>query len=234
MKRLNKIWKLFPNTIKDITKYLILEFKTDGKIEYPVNFPLRNFHLKTHYTSSIGKETLFKNLEIHEKTEIGQNNVLDGSIQIGKYSTISENCEFRGEVKIGKYCNISRNCLFQAKSHDYSKTSIINSTLHSELLNSKIDSNTHNSIEIGHDVWIGTRAIIMPGVKIGNGAGAIVTKNVDPYEIVAGVPAKNISYRFPEEKREKLSDLKWWDWNSRKIKRNKKFLESSADFSKVK
>ena len=69
---------------------------------------------------------------------------------------------------------------------------------------------------IGNDVWIGIRAVILPGVTIGDGAvigaGSIVTKNVGPYEIWAGNPARIIRKRFDEETIVKLLEMKWWDW----------------------
>lgn len=70
---------------------------------------------------------------------------------------------------------------------------------------------------IGHDVWIGSKVIIKRGVKIGNGAiigaGSIVTKDVPPYAIAIGIPAKIIKFRFREEIIAKLLKLKWWDWD---------------------
>ena len=70
---------------------------------------------------------------------------------------------------------------------------------------------------IGHDVWMGHGAIIMPGVKIGIGAiigsGAIVTKDIGDYEVAVGVPAKVIKRRFPEIISEKLLSIAWWDWD---------------------
>lgn len=75
---------------------------------------------------------------------------------------------------------------------------------------------------VGHDVWIGVEAMIMPGVKIADGAviGArsLVTKNVGPYEIWGGNPAQLIKKRFKDEDIEKLLQIKWWDWNPEKIK----------------
>lgn len=70
---------------------------------------------------------------------------------------------------------------------------------------------------IGHDVWIGHGAIIMPGVKVGTGAvvgsGAVVTRNVEPYTVVVGVPAKPIRKRFSDEIAEKIMNSTWWDWD---------------------
>lgn len=78
-------------------------------------------------------------------------------------------------------------------------------------------------VSIGHDTWIGHKAIILPGVAIGNGsvvaAGAVVTKDVPAYTIVAGVPAKPIRSRFPRSVYQKLEDIRWWDWDHETLKK---------------
>jgi phosphonate metabolism protein (transferase hexapeptide repeat family) len=71
-------------------------------------------------------------------------------------------------------------------------------------------------VEIGHDVWIGHGAIILPGVRIGHGAvvaaGAVVTKDVEAFAVVTGVPAKRIKWRFKKSIRTRIINLAWWDW----------------------
>ena len=83
-------------------------------------------------------------------------------------------------------------------------------------------------IVIGNDVWIGYEALIMAGVHIGNGAiigsRAVVTKDVPPYTIVGGVPARPIRKRFDEEVIQKLETLKWWDWSAEKIQRCLRYI----------
>ena len=75
--------------------------------------------------------------------------------------------------------------------------------------------------KIGNDVWVGENAIILAGVNIGDGAiigaGAVVTKDVPPYAIVVGVPAKIIKYRFSTDVIKKLLKIKWWDWTDQEI-----------------
>lgn len=83
---------------------------------------------------------------------------------------------------------------------------------------------------IGNDVWIGTEAIIMPGVTIGDGAvigaRALVTRNVEPYAIVGGNPARTIRKRFEEADITRLLELRWWDWNDDELRKAMPLLTS--------
>lgn len=98
-------------------------------------------------------------------------------------------------------------------------------------------SSNDYSIDIGSDVWIGDRVSIMEGVKIGNGAiiaaGAVVVKDVRPYSIVGGVPAKHIKYRFSPEKIEELEKVKWWEWNVSDIQRKATYFGDIDSFLKA-
>lgn len=82
----------------------------------------------------------------------------------------------------------------------------------------------NREVIIGNDVWIGANTVILPGVRIGDGAiiaaGAVVTKDVEPYAIMGGVPAKTIKYRFTKEKIDLLELAKWWEWPVEKIEKN--------------
>ena len=85
--------------------------------------------------------------------------------------------------------------------------------------------------EIGNDVWIGYRSLIMPGVKIGDGAiiatASVVTKDIPPYSIVGGNPAKILRRRFDEAVIGKLLDIRWWNWDAAKITKNVRTLTSN-------
>lgn len=90
---------------------------------------------------------------------------------------------------------------------------------------------------IGNDVWIGANAIILPGVRIGDGAviaaGAVVTKDVDDYAIVGGVPARVIRYRFQEEEISKFCEIQWWNWDIEKIMDNLELFYQPEKFLSI-
>ena len=90
--------------------------------------------------------------------------------------------------------------------------------------------NNKGDIIIGNDVWIGYEAVILAGVTIGDGAiigtRAVVTKDVPPYSIVGGVPAKSIRKRFDDETIVELLRLKWWDWSEEKNAQNIQAIKS--------
>ena len=103
--------------------------------------------------------------------------------------------------------------------------------------NDKSQIRDNRSVEIGNDVWIGANVIILPGVKIGDGAvlaaGAVVTKDVEPYAIVGGVPAKVSRYRFDQEMIEAFLRIKWWEWSVEKIEENIELFYQPEEFYKV-
>ena len=127
-------------------------------------------------------------------------------------------------VDMGKYCSISWNVTIGATSHPTSHLSTHAFPYISTFGFTNKDRRIKQKTTIKNDVWIGVNSIIMPGITIGNGAiigaGAVVTKDVLDYEVVAGVPATTIRYRFSKDIIEKLIDLKWWDLKPKIIKEN--------------
>lgn len=106
-----------------------------------------------------------------------------------------------------------------------------------EEYNYELRAKYNSPIIIENDVWIGHNVIILPGVKIHNGAivgaGAVVTKDIPPYAIVGGVPAKVIRYRFEPHIIEALLEIKWWEWDDDKIKDNFDLFFDPEEFIKV-
>jgi virginiamycin A acetyltransferase len=138
---------------------------------------------------------------------------------------------------IEKFCSIACNAKFLMTSGNHTMNSLSTYTFpifYEEwgLEVSHITDAWENKgdIVVGNDVWIGYDALIMSGVKIGDGAiigsRALVTKDVPPYSIVGGIPAKIIKKRFSDDKVLKLLKIKWWDWSYKKIRANIQSIQS--------
>lgn len=157
-------------------------------------------------------------------------------IEIGDHTRINGKITIKGTgtVSIGKYCAIGADTKIISDMHIMDKPAIqvkfYSRNFGESLLHAKGD------VRIGNDVWVGDSAIILSGVTVGDGAvigaGAVVTKNVPPYTIVGGVPAKKIKDRFSDKIKEQLLQIKWWDWPEEKIKANREFfMMDLKDFS---
>lgn len=133
-------------------------------------------------------------------------------------------------LRIGKFCSIACGAKFLFNCANHSLRSLSTYTFplfydEWELGKADVASAWDNKgdIVIGNDVWIGFEAVIMAGVHIGNGAiigaHAVVTKDVAPYTIVGGVPARAIRKRFDDATISRLEGLRWWDWPKERIRR---------------
>ena len=155
---------------------------------------------------------------IGEKTHIFEDCIINNS-QIGSYTYISRNALIQNTT-IGNYCSIAHEVISGLGNHplDLFSTSPLfyhqKNVFNIQLLEKESQFDDYKPIHIGNDVWIGARAIILDGVNIGHGAviaaGAVVTKNVPPYAIVGGVPAKIIRYRQSQEDINVLIQSQWW------------------------
>ncbi|MFK7813539.1 MAG: CatB-related O-acetyltransferase [Maribacter sp.] len=139
--------------------------------------------------------------------------------KIDDFSYVSFSCTING-CEIGKFCSIASGVKIGLGNHpiNFISTSPLfyapTNPLRYKLAN-QLTFEENDQVQIGHDVWIGTNTVILDGITIGNGsiigANSIVTKDVPPYSIVGGVPAKEIKKRFSEDTIDKLNIIKWWN-----------------------
>lgn len=190
----------------------------------------------------------------HDKQIVYLKSVVDNpNIEIGEYTIyndfVNDPCDFEknnvlyhypingDKLKIGKFCSIACGSKFLFTSANHTLGSLSTYTfpiffdewgLDAKNIRSAWDNK--GDIVIGNDVWIGYEAVILSGVTIGDGAiigtRAVVTKDVPPYTIVGGVPAKPIRRRFDDETIAELLRLRWWDWDKEKISRNISAIQS--------
>lgn len=151
--------------------------------------------------------------------------------KIGKRTSIGRYTKVRN-AQIGAYCSISWDVTIGAISHMLDAPSSHAFWYRSQFgLVGEDAFLAPDPIIIGNDVWIGCGAILMPGIKIGDGAvigaGAVVTKDVDPYTVVAGVPAAFLKRRFSPEDAARLEAIRWWDWEDRMIEENIALFKTS-------
>lgn len=143
---------------------------------------------------------------------------------IGRYTYLGDYTKVDRFVSIGKYCSIADHVLIGATKHpiDWLSSSPFQYDEWLDEKCKKLSWEIGKNTIIGNDVWIGSGAVIQTGVKIGDGAiigsRAVVTKDVPPYAIVAGVPAKIIRYRFNEDIIKQLLNVCWWNLSHEEIR----------------
>lgn len=194
---------------------------------YPRTGDRETVYLKPVVTNpniQIGEYTMYNDF-VHDPRQFEKNNVLY------QYPINGDT------LRIGKFCSIACGAKFLFASANHTQTSV--STYPFPIFFEEWDLDIGDvtsawdhkgDIVVGNDVWIGYEAVVMAGVTIGDGAiigaRAVVTKDVLPYTIVGGVPAKEIRRRFSDDVIARLLELKWWDWPAERIQRNIKNIQA--------
>lgn len=194
---------------------------------YPRTGDRETVYLKNVVTNpniQIGEYTMYNDF-VHDPRQFEKNNVL-------------YHYPINGDsLRIGKFCSIACGAkfLFASANHTQASVSTYPFPIFFEEWDLDIGDVTSawdhkGDIVIGNDVWIGYEAVVMAGVTIGDGAiigaRAVVTKDVPPYTIVGGVPARKIRRRFSDDVIARLQELKWWDWPAERIQRNIKNIQA--------
>ena len=135
---------------------------------------------------------------------------------------------------IGKYCSISWNTTVGAVDHPISHLSTHAFVWRKRFGLTETEGKLpQERVRIGHDVWIGCNVVVRQGVTIGNGAiiaaGAVVTKDIPPYAIAGGIPARIIRYRWDEKTIDTVNSLQWWDWDDDILKEHIGLFDKDLD-----
>lgn len=203
---------------------------------------------------------IWKNYRLLSKSEgliLGQGAVVSGT-ELGRYNMICKNSSITDSqfgdfsylavdtrvtrCNIGKFCAIGPSVTINLGIHPSKDFVSSHPIFYSLGFNCKTRFAEEQGFEelgtvsIGHDVWVGANVVILPNVSIGTGAiiaaGAVVTRDVMPYEIVGGVPARPMRKRFDEEQIELLLESKWWDFSFSELQENHEAFHSFKEFDR--
>lgn len=184
----------------------------------------------------IGDDSDIEKCSLADKTEIGRRNLLRNTV-LGRGSYTGTNAVIKNTT-VGKYCSMGWNISIGGGKHSYDYMALYTDYWYERTFGvscAALEGRNDPLREcfIGNDVWIAAGVNILGGVTVGDGcvigAGAVVTKDVPPYSVVAGVPGRIIKKRFDDETAELLEQIRWWDWPEEKIVENIALLRRPPD-----
>lgn len=180
-----------------------------------------------------------KNCKIDKSSKVCSGSQIVNS-SMNKYSYVANFCCII-HTEIGSFCSIADNCIIGGSSHPMQWVSTSPAFYNGKNILKKNFSKHHYiatiKTNIGNDVWIGSNCLIKGGITIGDGAivgmGSVVTKNIEPYTVVAGNPAKQIKKRFNDDIIERLLQTKWWEFDDASLKEKSKLFLNTERFLEI-
>lgn len=186
-----------------------------------INFIVRQ--ALRHYSCMKFRGKVGDDVNIHWQSQ------LFGNVYIDKHTNINGPCYLSGNVKIGKWCAIAHGLRARSTNHEI-KYANMQAKLNIRHNFTDVHGASKGPIRIDDACWIGDRVTVLSGVHVGYGAvlgaGAVVTKNVPSFAIVAGCPARILKIRFEPQVVEALLEIRWWNWSEARISRNQQFFEA--------
>lgn len=180
-----------------------------------------------------------RRIKIGRKAIIRRGVEIGADVTIGDFSYVSGPRTFVESARIGKFCSIARQTVIGVGNHDHSIVTTHPFLISPEfggLVQARQAGAQREAPIIGNDVWIGINSIVMRGVKVGDGAviaaNSVVTRDVEPYAIVGGAPARLLKHRFPPELAAALQRSKWWDWSDAELQERCAEFSSPAEFAR--
>ena len=167
-----------------------------------------------HPTASVRESTLGAYTEVGARTTLAE-------VEMGDYSYVVHDAQII-YATIGRFCSIASHTRVNPGNHPLDRVALNHFTYRASAYGlgpdeaGFFDWRRGHRVTLGHDVWLGHGVIVLPGVSIGTGAaigaGAVVTKDIPPFAVAVGNPARVIRFRFPADIRAALMEIAWWDW----------------------
>jgi acetyltransferase-like isoleucine patch superfamily enzyme len=165
-----------------------------------------------------------KGVQIGPNCQIAETTEVSSGVTFGRGVDVRGHCIIGGDapIDIGNYTGIATRAQIRASNYD-TRYANMAPLLHHRL-GLPLPARPSRPINVGAVCWIGTNVLILPGVTVGHGAvigaGSVVTKDIPPFTIAAGTPARVIRNRFPEDEIARQLELAWWDWPESKMRQN--------------
>ncbi len=191
------------------------------------------------HNHSVESWSVGRHAKVGRKVIIRRGVEMGSDVVIGDYSYVSGPRTYVESARIGKFCSIARQTVIGVGNHDHTMVTTHPFFIDPEfggIIEEPCEMAQRDAPVIGNDVWIGINSIVMRGVTIGDGAvvaaNSVVTRDVPPYSIVGGAPARHLKERFSADIVRDLQSIRWWDWDDEKLRANAELFQETKAFVK--